>query len=63
MKVLFVKGIQSYVLNRLQSSWQLNCYQQPLSTAKLLVFARMDTPKYGETLKFMYMKYQPILVV
>ena len=24
---------------------------------------RMDTPKYGETLKFMYTKYQPILVV
>ena len=24
---------------------------------------RMDTPKYGETLKFMYIKYQPILVV
>ena len=23
----------------------------------------MDTPKYGETLKFMYIKYQPILVV
>ena len=23
----------------------------------------MDTPKYGETLKFMYLKYQPILVV
>ena len=24
---------------------------------------RMDTPKYGETLQFMYIKYQPILVV
>ena len=23
----------------------------------------MDTPKYSETLKFMYIKYQPILVV
>ena len=23
----------------------------------------MDTPKYGETLKFMYIKYQPTLVV
>ena len=23
----------------------------------------MDTPKYGETLKFMYINYQPILVV
>ena len=23
----------------------------------------MDTPKYGETLKFTYIKYQPILVV
>ena len=22
----------------------------------------MDTPKYGETLKFVYIKYQPILV-
>ena len=22
----------------------------------------MDTPKYGETLKFVYMKHQPILV-
>ena len=29
----------------------------------LLVVTRMDTPKYGETLKFMYIKYQPILVV
>ena len=27
------------------------------------VVARMDTPKYGETLKFMYIKQQPILVV
>ena len=27
------------------------------------VVSRMDTPKYGETLKFMYIKYQPILVV
>ena len=27
------------------------------------VVTRMDTPKYGETLKFMYIKYQPILVV
>ena len=24
---------------------------------------RMDSPKYGETLKYMYIKYQPILVV
>ena len=23
----------------------------------------MDTPKYGETFKYMYKKYQPILVV
>ena len=23
----------------------------------------MDTPKYGETLKFMYIRYQPFLVV
>ena len=23
----------------------------------------MDTPKYSETLEFMYIKYQPILVV
>ena len=28
-----------------------------------LVLTRMDTPKYGETLKFMYIRYQPILVV
>jgi len=28
-----------------------------------MVATRMDTPKYGETLKFMYIKYQPILVV
>ena len=27
------------------------------------VVTRMDTPKYGETLKFMYVKYQLILVV
>ena len=26
-----------------------------------LVVTRMDTPKYGETLKFMYVKYQLIL--
>ena len=29
----------------------------------VLIVTRMDTPKYGETLKFMYIKYQPILVV
>ena len=29
----------------------------------ILVVTGMDTPKYGETLKFMYIKYQPILVV
>ena len=28
-----------------------------------MVVTRTDTPKYGETLKVMYMKYQPILVV
>ena len=28
-----------------------------------MVETRMDPPKYGETLKFMYIKYQPILVV
>ena len=28
----------------------------------LMVVTRMDTPKYGETLKFVYIKYQPILV-
>ena len=28
-----------------------------------MVVTRMDTPKYGETLKFMYIEYQPILVV
>ena len=28
-----------------------------------MVVTRMATPKYGETLKFMYAKYQPILVV
>ena len=27
------------------------------------VVIRMDTPKYGETFKFLYMKYQSILVV
>ena len=27
------------------------------------VVTRIDTPKYGETLKFMYIKYQPILAV
>ena len=27
------------------------------------IVTRMDTPKHGETLKFMYIKYQPILVV
>ena len=26
------------------------------------VVTKMDTPKYGETLKFMYIMYQPILV-
>ena len=24
-----------------------------------MVVTRMDTPKYGETLRFMYIKYQP----
>ena len=36
------------------------------STEKHLQFNKlqfsMDTPKYGETLKFVYIKYQPILV-
>ena len=32
-------------------------------TTLLWVVTRMDTPKYGETLKSMYIKYQPILVV
>ena len=27
------------------------------------VVTRMDTPKYGETLKFMYINYQPISVI
>ena len=27
-----------------------------------MVVTRMDTPKYDETLKFVYVKYQPILV-
>ena len=27
-----------------------------------MVVTRMDTPKYDETLKFVYIKYQPILV-
>ena len=26
------------------------------------IVTRMDTPKYGETLKLMYINYQPILV-
>ena len=26
------------------------------------IVTRMDTPKYGETLKLMYIKYQPILL-
>ena len=26
------------------------------------IVTRMDTPKYGETLKIVYIKYQPILV-
>ena len=29
----------------------------------ITVVTRMDSPKYGETLKFMYIKYQPIVVV
>jgi len=28
-----------------------------------MVVTRMDTPKYGEAPKFMYIKYQPALVV
>ena len=27
------------------------------------VVTSMDTPKYGEAFKFIYIKYQPILVV
>ena len=33
-----------------------------MSTRNFLGIAWMDTPKYGETLKFVYIKYQPILV-
>ena len=32
-------------------------------TNNCMVVTRIDTPKYGETLKFMYIKYQPTLVV
>ena len=38
-----------------------NSLQQNNSFEK--VVTRMDTPKYGETLKFMFIKYQPILAV
>ena len=27
-----------------------------------IIATKMDTPKYGETLKFLYIRYQPILV-
>ena len=33
------------------------------SNPRMTVVTGMDTPKYGETLKFMYIMYQPILVV
>ena len=36
-----------------------------MSSAKeysVLVITRMDTKNYGQTLKFVYIKYQPILV-
>ena len=32
------------------------------ATLSVSVVTRMDTPKYGETLKYVYIKYQPILV-
>ena len=35
---------------------------EPLRIGEILVVTRMDTPKYGETLKSQYIKYQPILV-
>ena len=37
-----------------------------LSTIRIptqTVVTRMDTLKYGETLKLMYIKYQPILIL
>ena len=34
-----------------------------LKTAARETMTRMGTPKYGETLEFMYIKHQPILVV
>ena len=42
----------------IQYGWNLIMSQYILDW----VVTRMDTPKYGETLKFMYIKYQPILV-
>ena len=32
-------------------------------TTFFAVMTRMDTPKYDETLKYVYIKYQPILVL
>ena len=32
------------------------------TSTNITVVTRMDTPKYGETFKFVYIKYQPILV-
>ena len=55
-KVLFFTIKYIFVTFLLSSS------RGPLSSL-FKVVTRMDTPKYGETLKFMYITYQPTLVV
>ena len=48
-------------VTRFQILPQLNSLERRTCVDR--VVTRMDTTKYGETLKFMYIKYQPILVV
>ena len=45
-----------------ESHWNGDGKDSSLEHTERLM-TRMDTPKYGETLKFMYIKYQPILAV
>ena len=40
----------------------LDCSEEKGRTNFPTAVTRMDTPKYGETLKFMYITYQPFLV-
>ena len=54
----------SYTLNLILFKYDEKRYLSQISSHKYQEgdIARMDSPKYGETLKFVCTKYQPILV-